>query len=452
MKIRVHDASWSAIASATVDELEWLDQISTHEYDTPDGPVRRSVCSIATYTIPTGFIPVARALARRDDVKIEVEDMREIPTSIPGVEATWLRPYQQDVIKTLVRRHGRGTVKAPTGAGKGEICLALTHIYNVEWLYLCHRSSLVGAFAERYRGRLGDTAGTVTADGWKRGTGNFTVATFQGMHRHLALGTPTWRDLLANVGGIIIDEVHAQPADTFFRVTQAFKRAHLRVGLSATPTARGEWETLRLFASVGPIVADVPLATLAAAGQLTMPSCHFVACRQDLDVTASWMEVYRDGVVKSAARNALLADMAALAPKPAFLFCDQEGHGRAVLAEVQKRGMRAKFVFGDWSVKKREQALKQLVQDGIDVVVCTTVFQEGVDVPELAAVVNGSGKKAAVAVLQKLGRGMRTHADKSGFEWWDVMDYGHALLEKHAHERVSVLEAEGHAVEVRECL
>ena len=93
-----------------------------------------------------------------------------------------------------------------------------------------------------------------------------------------------------------------------------------------------------------------------------------------------------------------------------------------------------------------------------DVLICSVIFQEGEDVPDLRSVVIGSAGKSVIATLQRIGRGMRRASGKDEFEVFDVADLGCGCmsgpashrhpgckwLDKHTRDRIKAYTTEGH--------
>lgn len=87
---------------------------------------------------------------------------------------------------------------------------------------------------------------------------------------------------------------------------------------------------------------------------------------------------------------------------------------------------------------------------GAGVLCHNTVFQEGVDVPCLLSVINAAGGKAAIPVVQRMGRGMRMAAGKDTFEVWDIWDTGDNWMDDHSTARRRAYHREGHPVHMGE--
>jgi superfamily II DNA or RNA helicase len=144
--------------------------------------------------------------------------------------------------------------------------------------------------------------------------------------------------------------------------------------------------------------------------------------------------------------------MAKRCTKPAFLFVQQVEHGKQLVKQLYAAGMPAEFVWGNHSIDYRKSLIRRLVSGQIEVLVCSTIFNEGIDVPELRSVINGGGGKSLIATFQRLGRGMRVDRRADGsvtdggdkFEVWDVLDAGNKWTERHARLRQSAYASEGY--------
>lgn len=451
---------WAQVKTATDEELSVLTDYVSCE-DTryipwsagswamePRSP--RCLLDRRSGKFPAGLTVGMRRAFARVGVTVQFVDSRVRPCE-PDLDPSlyaWLRDYQADTITTIARRGGRGVVKVPTGGGKTELIVALTRVYACEWLALVHRADLVVQTAARYTLRTGERAGTFERGAWRRGTSNLTVASFQCISAALKKRAPGVQELVRGIQALNTDEVHAQSADSYFRVSMAFTNAYYRIGQSGTPLDRGEFDTLRTIGALGPLLHEVSTAPLIANGTLSKPTICMQMCRQESSETAAWRDVYRDLVVHSAKRNAVLADMTMRAQKPCMLFVDETAHGEALQKTLRARGLNVAFATGGDALDSRRRKIRELVDGGTDVLICTVIFQEGIDVPELRSVVIGTGKSSAVACLQRIGRGMRTCVGKGSFEVWDVLDLGQRWLEKHSAARLATYEREGHTVGV----
>ena len=183
------------------------------------------------------------------------------------------------------------------------------------------------------------------------------------------------------------------------------------------------------------------------------------------------MVAYRDAVERNATRNDLLLAAVVAAEKPCILFVKGIQHGRAMTKLLERAGVQTRFVWGALSHDARERLIRDLEAGRLDALVANVVFQTGVDIPQLRSAVIGSGGKSVIAALQRVGRGMRKAAGKTGFAVYDVLDRGcgcaaaakalgakgtagtHAIcrwMEEHAKGRQAAYIGESYTVSVRQ--
>jgi superfamily II DNA or RNA helicase len=448
---------WTQLVNYSTIERLWVDEYTSCEmsayyaggWGAIDGSNRFRMMHVLTNQFPSGLLPMILVDAAKAGFLCEVEDIRgPAPCFIDDfADLDWLRDYQKAAAWAAADA-GRGLIKVPTAGGKTEIFVGLTRILPCEWLFVVHRSSLTGQGARRFELRTGEKAGEWSGGEWHPGSANVTVSTFQALHSSLrskdAKVKKRCKEFLSTMRAICVDEVHGVPADSFYKVAMSMPNCYYRFGLSGTPLDRGDKETLRTIGAIGPLVYKIKAKVLADAGVLTMPTVYMIPCKQEGTTSADWHTTYRQFIVESTVRNALVVEMTKRAVKPCLLFVDQLDHGLDLMSQLEHQGFRVGFVHGEHWEEKRSQFIKELVDAKIDVLISTVVFQEGVDIPELESIVNAGGKASTVGVLQRMGRGMRVAKGKSGFEVWDIKDRGQEWLQNHANDRLKAYKKAGH--------
>ena len=449
------------VREATDAEVRWLRSYLKFE-DARAKVTGRSLNLLNTWgesaSFPTGLLPIVmKGYAEQEGGgPLEVADLRQRPGARQGADLGWLRGYQRDAVEACIAK-GRGIVKCPTGSGKTEIAVGLVREVDCRWLFLVHRTILLDQTLDRWRSRTGEPAGIVHRGEWQLpdgspGSARFVVGTFQTVFaamrgekqspaRLRALALLAWAD------GIIVDECHVLPAWSFWKVANNAKRAYYRIGMSGTPLDRTDQRSFLAVAQLGPVIYTVPAEKLMEAGVLARPTIRMVPLFQR-HASNEWAEVYRHLVVESDVRNALVAEMGRHCAKPALLFVREIEHGHTLTRMLQNRGVRAEFVWGDAANDERHAAIARLVSGETEVLVCSVILQEGVDIPTLRSVVLGAGGKSAIAALQQIGRGMRPAAGKATFEVWDVGDRGNKWMQRHTQARYRTYKAEGYTVEI----
>ena len=394
-------------------------------------------------------MPHVKKAAALEGYSVEVLDHRTPPVQRDQeADLGWLRDYQLAAIDS-VERNSRGILWLPTGAGKTEVAVGLTRAFPVRWGFFTHRTNLMDQSAARYElrspgvraGRIGEGMWDVPEDAM------FTAATFQTVHKMLESGNPKAQEWLQSLQGIIIDECHVVAATTFWNVAMSTPNAYYRIGLSGTPMDRPDQLSILTSAVTGAIIHRIRASKLVELGVLARPRVRMATVVQQSH-KPTFQGVYGECIVRSNTRNDTLVSLAKRAAKPSFIFVKEMAHGKELIKKLGRAGVNAEFVNGTHSLEYRKSMVKRLVQGHFDVLICSVIFQEGVDVPELRSVIVGSGGKSVIATLQRLGRGMRVERDKDGnvvkseFEVYDIADKGNKWLEKHTAERLRAYTSE----------
>jgi len=419
---------YTRVLRATDDEKAWLREYlmwsdTTWVRGRPRA-VKSSLFSLVEEHFPTGFVALIRQAAKDKGFKFEIGDLRVAPcVPDPAADLAWLRPYQLEAVQAVAART-RGVIKVPTGGGKTEIAVGCAKLLPCLWLFLVHRSTLLDQAAERYEARTGRLAGRIGDGLWEIPPGcTFVVATFQTLAKAKAKRDPRFLELATKVQGLLADEAHVLPAESFYRVVEALPNAYYRVGLSGTPLSRSDQRSVLTIASTGRIIYTIRPDVLIDAGVLSRPKIRMVTVAQK-STCATWQGVYGECVVRGAARNRAIVKAATESTKPCLVFVKEISHGRKLEAMLQKAGVKSEFVWGSDSTDARKGAVKRLVRGDLEVLICSVIFQEGIDIPELQSVVVGSGGRSIIATLQRIGRGMRVAKGKTEFEVWDFNDKG----------------------------
>jgi superfamily II DNA or RNA helicase len=468
----------TVLVRGTDEERVWLREYLTftdvtRRHRTKDGSDQASMFNEFSSSFPTGLLAPMRAAAKEDGIDVQVADVRVCPAEQDGnADLAWLYDYQREAVDKICDA-ARGILWCPTGSGKTEIAIGIARALPIRWVFLVHRATLMKQAADRYElrnpglkaGRIGESVWDVPEDA------TFICATFQTIAKRIK--HPSVLALLEGAEGIMVDECHVLPSETFWNVAMKTPNAYFRIGLSGTPLARGDRKSLLAIAALGGVVYRIKAQELIDRGKLAKPRIELYEFRQQ-SKHKSWPTVKKRSIVENQKRNELVVKLAKRATKPAFLFVTEIKHGKTLEKMLWKAGMSAGFVWGSHSTQWRDDAVKQLVQSRLEVLVTSTIFQEGVDVPELRSVIIACGGKSVIAALQRIGRGMRVERDADGnvveggdtFEVYDIADGGCRCkvdseygmhkgcewLEKHTRFRTAAYASEGFETTVRSAL
>lgn len=450
------DCATARIVEFTPEEMEWACSYLTFQDPqarfTNGNPVVELVNRIDN-TFPSGFAGKLRKAGatrthlsgRPIPIDVQLVDVRKKPPARVETDLSWLRDYQRQAVETALSKT-RGIIQMPTGAGKSVCAAGIIASVPCRWLVLVPQSDLLEQFAGHIRARLGEEPGIIGDGQWN--PQRVTVATFQTLSRRMTKAKDRAAyEFMKSVQGIIVDEAHSSASGTFSFVLSKALNAYYRLGISATPLDRTDKKSVFVIAHLGGIIHKTTSAELRARGFLADATIKMVEVEQG-STAPTWQGIYGECIVRSKIRNQVVVEMAQKAAKPALVFVSQVKQGGILLPMLKRAGLRAELVWGEDDTEERRKAIADLVAGRLDVVVASSVFAQGVDIPSLKSVVNAAAGASVIQTLQRLGRGTRVTADKTEFEAWDVLDTGNRYLAKHGKQRLETYQREGYKVEV----
>jgi superfamily II DNA or RNA helicase len=226
--------------------------------------------------------------------------------------------------------------------------------------------------------------------------------------------------------------------------------------------SRGDRRSLFSVATTGSVIYKVDVQMLIKRKFVAQPHIQMVECTQNSSC-GTWRTSYTTNIVKSKKRNAIVANVAAFAPKPGLVFVREKKHGKELEKLLKDKGISCEFVWGEKKTHEREAAIQRLRDGELDIIVCSVVFQTGTDIPEVQSMVIACGGKSEIGTLQRIGRGMRILRDSEGnvikdhFYVFDILDKalrgpgrGNRWNVKHSQERFKTYRSVGHEVTVKE--
>lgn len=242
--------------------------------------------------------------------------------------------------------------------------------------------------------------------------------------------------LLAEFDVVHFDEAHHLPARTFFQVAQAIP-ARYRFGYSATPDKDVGTE-MKLVGAIGPAIYTMPPVDLIEEGYAVPPEIFLIEYEADPCLDAldhfAWSKEYQEGIVDNSHRNKLVQeaahDLRALG-HTTLVLVDRIDHGE----HLQRILVDSLFLHGTSGMAKRKKGLRDLAASAIPIVIATSIFDEGVDVPAISCLIIARGGKAEHRAIQAVGRGMRIAEGKSRLIVVDFVDDFSRRLRRHARAR-----------------
>jgi superfamily II DNA or RNA helicase len=117
---------------------------------------------------------------------------------------------------------------------------------------------------------------------------------------------------------------------------------------------------------------------------------------------------------------------------------EQIEHGREIKEMAEDIfGETIPFIQGVTEDDTRAEVKKALSEKDEKIVICTSVWREGVDLPSLDNVFLASPHKSSKMVLQGIGRGLRKSEGKDTVTIWDFLD-PYRYLAEHCVARIQM--------------
>ena len=236
-------------------------------------------------------------------------------------------------------------------------------------------------------------------------------------------------DALSDFNVVICDEVHHAKARTYIKLLKKLKNAPYRFGLSGTLFTKDEEANWFRMSYLGEPVYQLRTEVLVEKKVISKPIIRFIEIHQPrlpFLQNAEYQPAYKIGIAENFHRNAVIVSLARNLRGKTLILFKLLDHG-AILREMLPRAI---YVDGSTSIPEREKRLKAFKAADEAVMLASTIFDEGIDIPHLHNLIIGSGDKSIIKVIQRLGRGLRKN-DTGKVMVFDFMDYTNEHLEKH---------------------
>lgn len=412
---------------------------------------------------PTGLLQRVLSFFESAGVDIEIDDRRggaQCGESL-ALKKFVPRPYQRDALERAVES-GRGIIRIGTGGGKTALAAFIAARYNLPTMIYVVGRDILHQFHETFKDILGEDRVGIIGDGLCNVRqinicSIWTAVKAFDLKGKVSLDDEDWSPDVAPVEGrmkqevrgaveraclAIFDEAHFLACETVQSIFKASKKCRYVFGMSGTDW-RDDGADLLLESVCGSRIFNMPASRLIDEGWLVPPKISFIKVpRFEKSLPKDWRTVYSRYVTHNEIRNQLVADgartLVAMGRKPLILVRYLQ-HGKNLVDMMPD--LSVFFVNGKIDSQARAEAKRRFEAGDIDCLVASSVFDIGVDIPSLDALIMAGGGKSTVRVLQRIGRVIRPFEGKSDALVMDFLDHAR-YLEKHSATRFAVYETE----------
>lgn len=347
-----------------------------------------------------------------------------------------LRDYQMQAVITSVM-HGNGILKVATGGGKTVIAGCTIGALGKKSIFIVHTRDLLYQAKESFEkifpneviGQIGD--GVIEYR-------NITVATMQtlailggvevGKNKYDEDATNDEFKIVADrikkhefneyrktVQCVMMDEVQIVCSQTAQGVRFLFESADYAFGYSASPW-RDDGSDLEIEGAFGERIVDISASELIRSGYLVRPiiNIHNTTYKCD-DISGNYVDIYKRYIVENDVYNIQVANDAInmwRSGMNTLILVTQINHGNAIADIIKSMGIDVSFISGKSGMKRRKQAIQDMRDGRISLLIASTIADVGLDIPRLQCIVEAGAGKSSVTALQRLGRIMRPYYNK----------------------------------------
>lgn len=365
----------------------------------------------------------------------QINDLREFMEYAP-MDSAWhghkLHDYQSDIVDKALSAKS-GMIQAATGAGKSVMIGKIVHEYNLPTVIYVVSLDLLSQMHNDLSKWLGFPVGIV-GDG-KCDIQQVTVCSAWTVGKAFskdkkikealeedvevddwspsAAQTALIKSMAENAKLVILDEAQFAAAASIKTILDNSKGAAYKYGFSGTPWRTGG-DDLLLEAAFGKKIVKLMASELIEKGYLVQPKIVFRDMPSyGVPLPKNWKAVHSSYIVNNPERNKILIDntlkLLDLGRKPLVLFREHK-HGK-ILLDMIPSDVRVKYVTGKLSKDERDDIRDDFKAGKVDLIIASTVYDQGVDLPALDALVLAGGGKSTAKALQRIGRVIRSNAE-----------------------------------------
>lgn len=440
--------------SATVDNiLFWSDD--AHEGPLY-GPIR--LLPLIEKYISKLMIQYCKQAFYNRGTEVDIEPVS--PNILDGIT---LRNYQVTSVEKSLKNK-RGIIQVCTGGGKTEIAIAIAVSLKCKSVLCVPSKNLLYQTRDRAIERgIRETDITLYGDGNVLvPEATFMIATVQTLSRRL--NHEDFLEWSKDIKLLIMDEAHHCSARTFFSVVDGLAPEYI-IGVTAEPYYNDNThkvQDLLVSGLLGSILYRVTVPMLVELGYLSKP---FLLTFESLWDHPSkyncliWSTIHKYGILNNPHRNKSIIDISKslidINKKPLILI-SQIKHGVFLSQMISQGGYKVAMMTGGSSVdifydgtcidsfKDTENSIAKRFTDGdIDVLIGTSVLDEGVDIPAISAVILAGGGKSPIKIVQRLGRSLRPKKDDNTTIIIDFLDSFNVVTKSHSQKRRDIIRSLG---------
>ena len=388
----------------------------------------------------TGFISRTLKILKAEGAEYDLvgypmpkEDVDLDQLNLLNEDGSIVQPYEHQLLAINNSiKFSRGVVKVATNGGKTLIAAGIIKALGMPpSVYYVPRTTLVNQIAKQLEARLQVDVGRVGAGYNNPRPEGITVAMTHSTAANVTKSKVV--PYVHNAKVMIGDECHLSSDGRYQKSIEACP-ADIRILMSGTPYKGDQVARGFVQAYSGPLLADVSNDELVEKGISAKPNILYLEPKIDLISRARYrMQEWNWALEECVERNwlaALVGKAFVEAGIQTIIMLRHVEHGKRILEHYPE----ATFTHGGASNRKATE--NRLRKGEVFCCIATAIFDTGLDVPNIGAIVYAGGGPDEIRVAQTLGRLLRQNVSKDKQPWFiDFWDTYHDVLIRHSRAR-----------------
>lgn len=249
-------------------------------------------------------------------------------------------------------------------------------------------------------------------------------------------------ELLKSTKVHMFDESHVVATSTISEIYKYIDPEYI-YGFSGTPF-RGDNTDLLVNGILGEQIINISASELIDKKLLAQPIIKFITVPRMNMHDAAYQTAYKDYIVENDIRNNLIVESTKeLVDKKytVLVLFKQIKHGQILLDMMQDNNIKCEMLYGEDNLDRRTEVKEMLEKNEINVILASTIFDLGIDIPKLSGLVLCGSGKSSIRALQRIGRVIRRYPGKTMVAVVDFYDQA-KFLKKHSMDRCNVYKSE----------
>lgn len=311
---------------------------------------------------------------------------------------------------TYAEGYDQAMVVMATGLGKTYLAAFFARSFG-RVLFIAHREEILLQAKKSFQHVLPNQSGGLYNAAYKDADSDFVFASIYtlGMKKHRERFDPEAFDL------IVVDEFHHAAAKSYQAVLAYFQPKFL-LGITATPH---RLDGKDVYAICGGNVA-YQIHFIEAIQRGWLCPFHYYGVYDETDYSQmTWLGNHYDeqellaAQLKDGMASHIYEAWNAHRQTRTIAFCSSIAQADFLARQFRDRGVRTVSLHSRAKELSREEAIRRLERQELDVIFTVDLFNEGVDIPPVDTLLFVRPTESLAIFTQQIGRGLRLHPDKT---------------------------------------